>query len=793
MKTILIAFRTLFKRGRNNVIKILSLSVGLAMGLVLTAKVYFEQSYNDFFPDRERIYQVQSNYTTGNDPSEIFPQTSGGIVVGMKDVMPEVEAATRYTYIALDDIFFTEDKSRYTGTFILADSALFDVLERPIVAGDVRQTLGRPMYAMVSSEIAERMGGIDRTLGQSIQLESAPGRVMTIGGVFEALPKNTHFRFDVVVSLASIEQFMWDGSLNWMGNDRYLSYVKLTPGATPESVRPGIDRVRDKYLDKATLRQAGVEIDYALLPLGLIHTSSREVTQTMWLLSILAFALLCTAVLNYLLVVVSSLVNRSKEMAVHKCYGASEGNIYGRMLAEALADVLVSLAAAAGLIYVFRGVISSLLGTEVGHLFTPASLWWLAGVCAAVFLVAGLASGYLYARVPVAMAFRRFSENRRRWKLGLLFAQFVAAGFFVTLLAIVGRQYNYMLNDNPGYTYDNLAWCNLSGLDHESRRSALEEVSRLPEVAQVTSTNELLLDSDFAGNNIRLPGDDRELFNIADLYAAGDGFLDLMEIPVVEGRSFTEGMEDSREVMVSRSFVERMKDFADWPDGPIGKSIYVTQHSRSHDHTFTICGVYDDVRLGTIGRQDNRPSVLFYTNRTTHNLIIRFHHQTPEALRKVSETLTALLPDKTIAVYSWPAEMVNRYSESRKFRDSVMTGGTATLLILLIGLLGYTNDEMNRRRRETAIRKINGATVFEIERLFLSGISRMALPAIALGCGAAWYVAEGWLEKFADKASLPLALFLVCGLAVLILILTSVALNCYRTATANPSLALQSE
>jgi putative ABC transport system permease protein len=792
MKTIVIAFRTLFGKGRNNLIKILSLSTGLALGLVLIAKVYFEQSYNDFFPDAERIYQIQSNYVS-NDESETFSQTSGGVAVGMKDVIPEVEVATRYTWLISEGVFFTEDKSRYEGNFILADTCLFDVFPMPVLSGEVKDVLSRPMYAMVSAEIAQMMGGIDRAIGQTFQIEAFPGKAITVGGVFETLPKNTHMDYGVVVSLASIGQFTWDGSLNWLGNDRYAGYVKLVPGATPQSIRPGVDRVREKYLDKATLQKAGVGIDYSFLPIREIHTSGEGVTQMMWLLGILAFALLFSAVMNYLLVVISSLVNRSKEMAVHKCYGASEGNIYGRVLAETFAAMLVSLLVAAGLIYAFRGAIFSLLGTGIGNLFTPASCLLLGAVYLVVFLVSALIPGYLYARIPVAMAFRRFNENKRRWKLGLLFVQFIAAGFFVTLLAIVGRQYQYMINANPGYDYDNLAYCGLSGVDRNVRQTVFEEISRLPEVAGMTSADELLLHGRFSGNNVQLPGEDRELFNVADCYAVGDGYLDIMEIPVIEGRSFVEGSDSLREVMVSRRFAERMKDFVDWPDGVVGKSIFVTEHSRSKDHTFTICGVYDDVKIGPIDRLDSRPSVMFYTRRAASNLLIKFHQQTPEAMAKVSDLLSTLLPDKTVYLHSYPAEVAYSYSESRKFRDSVMIGGIVTLLISLIGLLGYTNDEMNRRRKETAIRKINGATALEVVRLFLADVSRMALPALILGCAAAGFVAKGWLEKFAEKATLPVFLFAACGLAVLVIILSVVSLNCYRAAGENPAVNIKAE
>jgi putative ABC transport system permease protein len=791
MKTIIIAFRSIFRRGRNGLIRIASLSVGLAVALALVAKVYFEQSYDSFTPDVERVYRVQANYKS-TDGDKSYSQTSGAVVVGMKDVMPEVEAATRFTFIG-DNSVLRAGENKYTGDIILGDTSLFDILARPILAGDAKETLARPMYAMVSSEMAQRMGGVGQAVGKTFRIEDRPGKTITIGGVFEAIPKNSHMAYDVVISLASISEFTWDGSLNWLGNDRYISYVKLSAGAKEESVADGIERVKEKYLDKARLSQSGVEIDYTLMPLDGLHTSDKDVRQSMWLLGVLAFALLFTAVMNYLLIVISSLVNRSKEMAVHKCYGASGRNIYARMMAETLADLLVSLAICAALIYTFRDAIASLLGANINDLFTLQSCLLLAAVCAIVFLVSSLAPGYLYARIPVAAAFRRFSDSKRRWKLGLLCVQFIAAGFFVTLLAIVGKQYNYMTANDPGYEYENIAYCSLSGLNAEQRGNVLEEMLRLPETQSVTSADYLPLEGFFSGNNVRLPGDERDLFNIADLYSVGSNYFEVMGIRIAEGRTFTEGAGASREVMVSRSFVERMQAFADWTDGVVGKSVYISEHSRGKDETFTICGVYDDVRLGVIGSQDNRPSAMFRTSGVAGNIIVKLHSLTPEAVATVSERLASLLPDKTVNVYSYPSEMVNRYGDSRKFRDSIMTAGLATLLISLMGLLGYTNDEMNRRRKETAIRKINGATSGEILRLYLAAVLRMALPALTIGCAVAWYVSEGWLERFDDKAALPVILFLAAGTAVLAVIITTAALNCYRAANENPALNIKSE
>ena len=204
-----ILFRSLFKRGKNSAIKIISLSTGLALGLVLIAKVYFEQSYNNFFPDNECIYRI---IYLQDKETETYKMVPGGVAVGMKDELPEVEFATRFTWIDRDAVLTASDKNRYYGKIIMGDTCLFDLFPRRILAGDVKDVLSRPMYVMISDRIAEKMGGISSVVGKTLESQKMPGNVFTIGGVFESLPNNTHLKYDIVISMASVGNVLWEGS-----------------------------------------------------------------------------------------------------------------------------------------------------------------------------------------------------------------------------------------------------------------------------------------------------------------------------------------------------------------------------------------------------------------------------------------------------------------------------------------------------------------------------------------------------------------------------------------------------
>lgn len=790
IREMMIACRSLTKRGRNNGIKILSLATGLAMGLVLIAKVCFEQSYDTFYPDAERIYRLNQKIIQNNELKE-YPQVSGGVAVGMREEVPGVETATRCTGI-YDGEAYTDDGKGYTLSMIAADEYFFDVFPRKILQGDAKAVLSKKGAVLISEELARKIGG--DVMGKTLCLGSKNKNKIPIGGVFETVPENAHQRYDAVITLQVMVSPDYDGTMNWLGNDRYRGYVKLYPGVDPDSLAEPMRAMQVKHQDFEALKKAGVDLSYTLTRLTDLHRKKPEVKSMTSLLIMLAFVLILAAVMNYVLVVISSFVSRTKEVAVHKCYGASGRNIGGMIVSETFLHLLISIALALLLILAFRGIIEELLGASLNALFSSQSITILWGVCMLVFLVTGLLPGHLFARIPVGAAFRNYRESRRYWKLALLFVQFIGVGFLFSFLVIITLQHKHMTNDNPGYNFEHLAYFDMGGTDSTLQSKIVDEVGRLPEVAAVTTFSELPFEKQ-SGNNVFLPGDDRQLFNIADLYWVGNHYLETMEIPVVEGRSFTENVSSSHEVMVSRRFVEKMKNFADWSDGAIGKEILITEHCPEMKQPFTICGVYEDIRINSIENEDMRPSVMFYASnlRWTRMLLVKFHTLTPEGMTHVQETIQALLPDQNIVVNDWRADMKNLYRSSRLFRDSVMIGCIITLIIALIGLIGYTHDEINRRRKEIALRKINGATAKEVMRLFETDIIRMALPALAFGGVLAAYVATRWQTGFSEKVPLTWYLFVICGLIMLAVITCVVAFNVRNAANENPVKSLRSE
>lgn len=788
MKNLNIALRSLFKKGRSNGIKILSLGVGLAMGLVLISKVCFERSFDKFYPDSDRIYRLHENIIR-NGEYKSYGQVSGGVATAMQVEIPEVEKATRLTYIGGDkELFKTQDGNRYSARYVvMGDTNVFDLLPRPILIGDPKETLSRPGYVMISNRIAKLLGGAEQAVNKEFEFESSPGQTYTIGGVFEDVPENSHLRFEIVASLEGMSKWSRE---NWLGNDRYLGYVKLYPGTDPESLTTAIREMQGRHCDLEEVKKAGIDLTYSLVPLMDMHSNSDEVKSMNSLLGFLAFVLIFTAAMNYVLIVISTLINRTKEVAVHKCYGASDKNLFGMIMSETCLHMLISLLLAAFLIVLFRTKTEELLGATLGALFSTQTIVILIGVCIVIFFITGLIPTYMFLRIPVAAAFRNFKESRRYWKLCLLFIQFLATAYLVALLSVINKQYDYMVNVDPGYAYEKLAYCLTQGVEESVRNTAIEELRKIPEVDKVSACYDLPI-SGMSGNNVSLPGDDRELFNIADMYWVKDDFFSLMEIPVIEGEVFRSDGSASNKVMVSRSFVEKMEQVAGWTGSAIGKNVIITEHSQNGE-PFTICGVYEDVCIGSTGNPDTRPTALFY-DRYAPMILIKFHEMSPENIKKAQKVLEDVMPDRNVTVTAYYMDMIDLYKDSRTFRDSVMIGGIVTLIIALIGLLGYTSDETNRRGREIAIRKVNGATAWSILKMISKDISYIAIPAIVIGMTVAYYSGTGWLEKFTEKAPIGFFIFLAGAMMVYVLIIACVLYRAWAVSNSNPVDSLKSE
>ena len=786
------------KKNSDILIKVLSLGIGLAVGIVLIAKVFFELSYDSFYKDIDRVYTIRTWYSQQGDEHD-YGQVSGAVAVGFMEEVPGVEAGTRTTYVFNGDTYLDENGNKLKATLVCADTCFFKVFDRPILAGDPVKVLSKWGCVMVSRSFAEKMvddmpgqagHDVSSVIGKQIANADMDGLKLTIEGVFEDFPKNGSLDYDILLSMETYGKQSTD---NWLGNDRYKGYVKLMPGIDPNTLTEAIRKMQEAHQPLEQIEAQGTSLKYFLKPFSKMHTSSPEVKTQVILLSIVAALLIIISLLNYILIVISSMVKRSKEVGVRKCYGAEGKHIYGMLTKEALLHIVLSLVIAAIIIFAGRGIVENLMGVPFQTLLVSRSIMAIAAVLLFVIVISIVVPAELYQRIPVYAALKNYTENSRRWKLGLLGVQVLINVFLVVMMLIIGRQYQKVSNADTGYDYKNLYYFDLFDGDRQAQVRAVETLKRLPEVSGVAASYNLpYMGSN--GDNVSLPEDDRELFNIADQYECSPEFYDLMGIRFLEGRA----PRDSSEVVVDEKFVQKMAEFTDWNDGAVGKQVFITGHDKNgmmDKGYFTISGVYKSYLIGNLQGVDERPSALFYgeigsmSSWMPHILF----KVSPEALVNVRGALNEALPDKEINIVSYEEQMRAAYADSKKMRNTMALGAVFSLLIALLGLIGFIKDESLRRSKEMAVRKINGATTRDILSVFAKDIMKLSAVMAVIACIGAFFVARKWLEQFAEKVSLHPLYFIGGALLVLLIVLGVVVLNCLRIARANPVESLKAE
>jgi putative ABC transport system permease protein len=793
-------FRRLFQKGEHTFTRVISLATGLAFGLLLLSEVLYFYSYDGFYPDAHRIYVVHESFST--DPSssklESHHRVSGAIAPGLKSEVPGIEAATRLNPLG-KNVFYTADLKSYEGEISLADEFLFEVLDRPVIHGNPEEILKSPMNCMVSTKVANELGG--DVIGQEIELKQYPNRKLTIAGVFEALPENTNYPYDVLISMVSTPQFFsWDGTQNWLGNDRYYACVKLEGGVDAESLAPAVRKMQEKNQDIEMLEQEqpGLVFKYTFNKIGRIRAESGK--DMIIILSTIAISVLFVSLMNYILLTLSVLINRAKTSAIYKTCGAGSGHLMRLIFSETLFLFLISIAGAVILIGVFKPLAEAQLGHSLSAAFNSYVVWPILAIITFLIVVTSYLPGRFFSQIPVVSGFRDFKQKKNKWKQALLSFQFIGASFILTVMVIVTLQYNNMRNADHGYQTKGIFYGSTTGMDGNKLSIVLNELRAMPEISTV-GLGYGVPHNGASGNNVFSLDEKRDLFNVADFYFIDEHYLSILNVQVKEGEGFSSNRAVSNDLLISQKGADLLKLNNGWTDGVVGRQIPISEHG-----TTTIRGVFPDFVINSIADPDLRPAVFFYLPEEkfeqrkmedasmTFNILVKTKVGThPDILKKMTDVFNLAMPQKDAEIKSLELELQDKYASERGFRNAMMAGNVVILLITTIGLIGYTTNEATRRRKELAIRKINGAQLSDILRSFIIDMEFVVIPAVLLGLAGAWLIANRWMQHFSARIPLSWTIFFLCSFFIILLVGTIAILSYTRTANKNPVEALKYE
>lgn len=769
MKQIFYAYQNIIRGWMEQIIKVVSLAVGILVSILLFARVAFELNYDRFYPEAEKLFLVQCAYT-GNDGSrgEPMPYVYGKLPGALLENFPEyIESATVIRQ-DMSYVLFNGENRFADLNGIVADQRLFETTGIRVLKGNM-ESLARPNVIFLSESSAKRIFGNIDPVNKTLMADKVTE--MTVGGVFEDIPEYSELRYDMVCSFATLpaDRGGWGYDISYLGMVRFRDSASVVDNVTAR-----ISEMMKKYLPEEKFAE---KEKYSFIPVSKVHSSYPDVHRVILIMSVLAVVLLLVTALNYVLISVSALPRRAKGVGVHKCSGASTGAVLRIFLWETFLIIVCALLLGAFLLFQFSGVIEDAINVSLAGLFTWETIWIPLMVIVLLFLIAGILPGRLFASVPVTQVFRRYTERKLSWKRPLLFIQFSGVAFIFGLLTIVLIQYNTVMDEDLGYNPERVATSYIRSKEEE-KGNIIRMLQNLPMVEDVANSWNPMLGGYSGFVVYDLSG--KVILDDARTSWCDFHFLSMMGTRLQQGRF----PRASDEIIVNEKLLERLH----WTDNPLGK-----KNDLKWGDPKTIVGVIENY-INRDAYSPAEPIIWVGSDKETGGTFsIRLKEPFAANLDALNKEVREIFPTKDVVFTSLRDRIDEQYDSVRRFRNLVTLASLAILFITLMGLFGYTNDEVLRRSKEIAIRKVNGAEVSDILWMLSEGVFWIALPAVVLGVVASWYIGSKWLEQFSEGVPPGFLVYVGIAFAVLVLIICSVLLRAWHVANENPVNSIKSE
>ena len=767
MKQIYYAIQNIIRGKDSTFIKVISLSLGLFFSIIMFAMVGMQLGFDSYYRDHEDIYVVETAWDSGQglDTKNYFCLYPTAKTL-LEHFPEQIESATVIAEFAPRFVQLGKENIRLH--LIQADSLFFQTMGVPLIEGNALD-LHMPDALFLSEASARRIFGSENPIGKTLRWQNK--YELIVKGIFADMSQNVTMYAEAVLS---IKQPWSEKAMpkDWMGGGNYPTFVRLKKDADMDYINQRINPIVGNYLDSTDFYKSGSvkKVEISLTPLKGYNLQQPSNMAMVIILSILGLVLLLTAAFNYALISISSLSHRAKAIGVHKCNGAETPHIFGMFLYETLFLTGISVLIAIFLILNFREQIP----TSFETLFALNNLWAPGLAIVLIFVLGCVLPGRLFSSIPVTQVFRRYTEGKKRWKYPLLFVQFMGTAFLLGFVTVIYVQHHYIINKEMGYDSDRVVY-----VQHlfESPANAMSNIRNLPYVEGAEfSMRQLLRYGGTVGVQVFQPNGGKK-FN-ASIAQYNDNFCRFMNIRLKAGKYHT----NANEILVNPAFVKAMG----WTGDGIGEVV---------ERQGTVTGIVD---MEYPNESNDFPYLAKWISNEMTGSPVAMHARLKEPFEenyiRLNEDMKKLYPNKTPAFTSYDRELKNHFESVRIFRDSVLMACIAILVITLMGLIGYTNEEVRRRSKEIAIRKVNGAEVTDILKMLCRDVSIVALPAVVIGVLLSWQMGEAWISSnFEDILSISPLVYVGVGIVALAFILGTVIVKSWRIANENPVLSIKSE
>jgi putative ABC transport system permease protein len=780
-----IAWRNMIRSKGFTTINILGLVVGMASAILILLWIQNELSYDQFHEKKDRIYEAW-NRAEFSGELNCWNTTPKVLARTLEKDLPEVEASVRVDWGS--NFLFTIGDKRLTFEGKIVDSNFLQVFTFPLLKGNAAQVL-KDMHSIVLTEkLAKKLYGEDDPMGKIIKIDNKEN--FTVTGVLQDLPNNTRFEFEYLVPW-SYKRFMGDDDDNW-GNNSTRTYVLLKPNTSLAAAQSKIKAIKQKYSKDED------KWEMFLYPMNRwrMYSSFENGKEDgggritfIKLFGVVAAFILLIACINFMNLSTARSEKRAKEVGIRKVVGAQKASLVSQFIGE---SILLSFIAGLIAILVVQLSLSGFNALTDKQLFVPYGnpLFWLFALAFIVFT--GLLAGsypafFLSSFKPVKVLKGTFKKAHALIapRKVLVVLQFTFAIILIICTIIVKQQIDYAQNRHTGYDKNNLVYHVFTGDIEKNFELIRQELLTMGVASSITKTSAPITQSWSDGWGQEWEGKDPNDKTDFYRYNADQDLGKTAGLQFVQGRDFDlrKFPTDSTGMIINESSLKVMK-FKD----PIGKIV------KDNGTQWHIVGVIRDFIL-TSPYEPTRPMLIAGGKAWFQVMLIRLNpnNSTGDNMKK-AETIFR----KYNREYPFEYKFVDE-QYARKFEDEARIGTLAalfaglTIFISCLGLFGLAIYMAEARVKEIGVRKVLGASVGRIVTLLSTDFLWLVLVAFVLASPVAWWAMYSWLKDYPYRVSIQWWVFLLAGLASVLIALTTISYQAIRAGLMNPVKSLRSE
>ena len=799
----LTAWRSLLRNKSYSLLNIAGLTLGITCSILLFLVIKYELSYDTFHSKGDNIYRATSisSYREGEEKSAAAHYPLAELIRSNNNLgfeqLTQMHGEEGGQINVLGNDGNAIKRFREEATIGFVEPEFFEIFDFETGANDPTKSLSEPNNVILTESIAQKYFEGENPVGRLIKFNNI--LTLKVSGVIPDVPSNSDFPFGLFISYKSFADYSPYGdakSWNSLSSTHQL-YVVLPKGKTTEEAKADLNALVKQHNPEKGANLT--EETYSLQPLNDIHydaelgnysnrTISREV---IWSMALVGIFLVVVACINFINLATAQAIKRAREVGVRKVMGSSQTQLTLQFLGETFLITLAATLLSIVLTELALPYLNELLELEITFsiLQDPVLLFFLVVQLLLVTLFAGLYPALIMARFqPIAALKSRISTQKvagLSLRSALVVLQFTICQVLIISTILVNEQMDFFKNKSLGFNKDAVVTVLLPTGEGKKLMPLRQELLNNPAVKKVSLASAPPSANITRTGNFKFDNSSEDVPFHANYKMADEEYIDLYDMKLVAGRSYQDS--DSAAYVINETM--RRKLGISSPAEAINKTIALGRG----DVKGYIVGVVDDFHQNPL-RDPIDPTIMLAQPDQYWYLSAKIDMANKqEALQHLEKVWNKAYPDDVFD-YEFLDESIARFYQDEARQSKLFKiFSIIAIFIGCLGLYGLVAFMAAQRTKEVGIRKVLGATMFNITVLFSKEFVKLVLIAFILAVPIAYYLMSTWLQDFTYRITLDYWPFILAGVVTLVIAILTMSSQAIKASLTNPVVSLKSE